>query len=344
MSRRGFLTGGCWIVDRNVLVETWPAENGFARARGEVMSGGGSTYNFAANIKSLDREMPVAVTALGADDQSGKLLQDLAAEKGIDTSALVIAAGEETDEALCFASEDTGRRTHIGKFGTALRLTPDHLTFESDAKLFHAGLPGIHPIMDAPWHDEPNGWVAALKRARAAGLKTNMELVSTTPDEIARLIRPCLAHLDLLIVNDHEIGGIAGIETVPNDETNREACLEAARWVMANGAMELLAVHFPLGSIVLTRSGEVVEKGSVTVPAEENSGANGAGDAFAAGFAYGWHEGWSLDEMLALGHAAAATSLRDITTTRAVEDWRTCLELANRWGWRHHPGERTAAR
>jgi hypothetical protein len=30
--------------------------------------------------------------------------------------------------------------------------------------------------MDAPFAAEPNGWVAVLKKARAAGLHINMEL------------------------------------------------------------------------------------------------------------------------------------------------------------------------
>ena len=52
-------------------------------------------------------------------------------------------------------------------------------------------------------------------------------------------------------------------------------------------------------------------------------GANGAGDAFAAGFLYGYHQGWSLDELVALAHAAAAASLRAISTTGSLEPWQT---------------------
>jgi hypothetical protein len=56
--------------------------------------------------------------------------------------------------------------------------------------------------MDAPFAAEPNGWVAVLKKARAAGLHTNMELASVAPDTNARLMRPCLPLLDFLIIND----------------------------------------------------------------------------------------------------------------------------------------------
>ena len=63
-------------------------------------------------------------------------------------------------------------------------------------------------------------------------------------------------------------------------------------------------------------------------------GANGAGDAFAAGMLYGIHESWSTNESLSLAHACAAVSLRSVSTTGAIVSWRECLDLAQRWGSR----------
>jgi sugar/nucleoside kinase (ribokinase family) len=74
------------------------------------------------------------------------------------------------------------------------------------------------------------------------------------------------------------------------------------------GALDLLVVHFPAGAIALTRSGEMLAKPSVRVPADEIAGANGAGDAFAASILYAVLEGWTLASALALAHAAAAAS------------------------------------
>jgi sugar/nucleoside kinase (ribokinase family) len=188
--------------------------------------------------------------------------------------------------------------------------------------------------MDAPFNAEPNGWLAVLKKARAAGLRTNMELASVTPDRIARLIRPCLPLLDFLIINDVEIGALAGMATGSEGSTNAAACRRAARNVLDAGAMDLLVVHFPAGAIALTRSGETLAKPSVRVPAEAFAGANGAGDAFAAGILYAVLKGWALAEALALAHAVAAASLRRVGTTDGVLRWRECLALAERWGWR----------
>jgi len=104
--------------------------------------------------------------------------------------------------------------------------------------------------------------------------------------------------------------------------------------VLENGAMELVVVHCPVVAIAVTRAGASFTKPSAQIPRSLVAGANGAGDAFAAGMLYGVHEGWSIEDALTLAHAAAAASLRSLSTTGAVEHWRKCLELANQWGWR----------
>jgi sugar/nucleoside kinase (ribokinase family) len=188
--------------------------------------------------------------------------------------------------------------------------------------------------MDAPWQGDANGWVTVLKKARAAGLMTNLELVSLEPERVAALIRPCLPHLDLLIVNDHEIGAVAGMATLTKDGTDIAGCVAAAKAVLAQGAMQLVAVHFPAGGLIVSRVGALVRRPSCKVPATEVVGANGAGDAFAAGFLYGFHEGWAPADCLQLAHASAGASLRAISTSGAVETWQECLALAKRWGER----------
>ena len=45
--------------------------------------------------------------------------------------------------------------------------------------------------MDAPWGEDSTGWATVLRKARAAGLKTNLEMVSTDRDE-GRPLRPLL--------------------------------------------------------------------------------------------------------------------------------------------------------
>jgi sugar/nucleoside kinase (ribokinase family) len=335
MSREGILTGGTWCVDRNLLLDRWPHENGRADILSSEMGGGGSGSNMAVAMKKLAPEMPVATIALVGDDADGRFLIEEADRHGIGRDQMRVTGEIATDYTFAFASLPSGQRTHVSWFGTSNLLSPDHFDFAGNGqKIFHLGLPGVHRIMDAPWQDDANGWVTVLKKARAAGLVTNIELASIAPERLIALVRPCLPWLDLVVVNDHEIGGIAGIETVRDGKTDVDACIAAAKAVVALGAARLVVVHFPRGAVAASRDGSVVVKPSVDVPPAEAKGANGAGDAFAAGFLYGFHQGWSVTDCLALAHATAAASLRVISTTASIEPWKACLALADRWGWR----------
>ncbi|MFO1039247.1 MAG: carbohydrate kinase family protein [Geminicoccaceae bacterium] len=336
--RRGFVTGGTWCVDRNKLVDFWPGEDGLAEILATERRGGGSGCNLACDIRRLDPAMPVETIGLVGDDDDGHLLLQQADDHGIDRRQLRAVPGGVTMFTDAYGSKRSGRRTHIYDQGVSAELTPDHFDLASTtSRIFHLGLPGVHRLMDAPWQGDASGWLAVLRKARAAGLITNLELASIPPERIHALTVPCLPELDYLIVNDTEIGAIAGRTTVVEDESDIEACIEAARTVLSMGVRRLVAVHFPRAGFALTAEGELTFKPSVSVPKEVVVAANGAGDAFAAGLLYGLHESWSLDRSLTLAHASAAASLRSMSTTDTVESWQTCLALADGWGWRTAP-------
>lgn len=336
--RRGFVTGGTWCVDNNRTVTFWPREDGIAEYLGEERAGGGPGCNLALDMKRLDPAMPVETIGLVGSDEAGRFLLETADSAGIGRSQLHVtqAAGTQITDAI--VSQETRRRVHLFARGAASLLTPEHFDFSaSAARILHLGLPGIHALMDRACGGDANGWVRVLRQARAAGLATNLELCSLEAHVLAGLARPCFPHLDSLIVNDSEIAALSGIATVGESGTDPDACERAARAVLENGAMELVAVHWPVMAVAVTRDGAALRMPSVAAPPGLAASANGAGDAFAAGMLYGRHEGWPLAGSMRLGHAAAAASLRSLSTTGAVEDWRACLALAQRWGWRE-PG------
>lgn len=335
MRRRGFLTAGSWVVDRNISVDHWPGEDMLATVQDVTLAGGGSACNFACDIKRLDPDMPVETQGLIGFGEMGDALLDVARAHGIDATALHRTNEARTMVTDAYLSIQSGRRTHILFYGTAPLLTPEHFDFSATrAKILHVGLPGIHELMDGPWQDDPNGWVTILKSGCRAGLETNLELVSAPPEKIRRIVRPCLPHLDTLVVNDTEIAALAAMRTDKDGMADPRACERAASAVLSEGAMQVVVVHFPGGAVLVTRDGAPVRAPSVAVPQAERVGANGAGDAFSAGFFYGRHEGWSHTDCLELGHATAAASLRAADTYSGVGTVAECLDLATRWGWR----------
>ena len=334
MTVAGFVTGGTWCVDYNMAVPTWPREETATPILAVERQGGGSGCNCAVDMRKRDPDLPVATIGLRGEDEDGVFLSDVARAHGIDTARLAVTTKAATHRTFAFTARDNARRTHLFEAGSADLLTPDHFDFAGLAgQMLHLGLPGTHARLDAPWGDDPNGWVTVLRRARAAGLSTNMEVMTVSEADLRRLVGPCLAHLDSLVVNDYEIGALAGRATLDaGGGTDLAAVEEAARAIAGSGSMDIVVAHFPEGAVAVDRAGSVVRQPSVAVPADAVIGTNGAGDAFAAGFFCARARHASVADALALAHAAAAASLRSIGTTSTVETATGCLALAHRYG------------
>ena len=336
--RHGILTAGTWCVDLNKLIARWPDEDTSNEVLVIDRQGGGSACNMAIDLRRLDSDLPVATMGLVGDDDHGRFLLAQCDEWGIDRRHLQTIAGARSLSVDAFTIAGSGRRTHFFFQGVAALLNPDHFDFsDTQADLLHLGLPGAHATMDRAWNGEANGWVVALKKARAAGLRTNLECMTIARERLAELVAPCLPHLDFLVVNDFEIGAIAGMQTKIAERPDVDAIWRAMEVIFTRGPLRFIAVHFPEGALAARCDGARLAAGSVAIPQDSIVGVNGAGDAFAAGILYGLHEGWSDARTLALAHASAAASLRSLSTTAGVTSVEECLTLARRWGVRDAP-------
>ncbi|MHB2167696.1 carbohydrate kinase family protein [Alsobacter sp. R-9] len=333
--RRGVVCAGALTVDRVKRIAAWPAQEGLAEILSEENQGGASSFNMAVDLTKLGAGFPVSVRSLVGADPDGRFLIDTLAAHGVDVSGIATTATAPTSYTEVMSDASTGRRTFFLRPGTNAVMGPDDIDVAaSTARWLHLGMPGVHERLDRPDGSDPSGWVTVLRRARAAGLRTNAELVTLAPERIAAAGQPLLPYLDLLVVNDAEIGAVAGIATVEGAVTDVAACCHAARRVMEAGAMEAVVVHFPRGAVAALRDGTVAVQPSVAVPPDAVAGTNGAGDAFAAGVLLALHDGVPIGEALALGHAVAAASLRALSTVGSIEPAADCLALASRWGWR----------
>lgn len=333
--RQGFITAGTWCLDYNLTIPAWPEEESATPILAMTKQGGGSGCNFAVDMRRLAPEIPVATIALCGDDDDGRILRGVATEHGIDISRYHVDPALVTHSVMAFTARNNGKRTHIYQAASSAHLSPEHFDFTGcDAWMLHLGLPGTHALLDAPWGEDVNGWVTILKKARAAGLKINMEVMSIPLEEMRRLLLPCLPYLDFLVVNDYEAEALSGrsrkVGTVPSPDDTVAALSD----LLGLGSMETVAAHFPGGAVAVERSGAVHSHPSVNVPKEAVAGTNGAGDAFAAGFFCGLYRGRPLAECLAWGHASAAASLRSVDTYSSVMPIEDCLDLAEQYGWR----------
>ena len=264
--RYGIIAGGTWCADHNKLVDRWPGEEDQVLILDQQVRGGGPACNLAVGVKRLDPDLPVATIGLLGDDADGQILKTQAQREGLDCSGLLTIAGYRTTFTDAFTSKETGRRTHIYYPGTSGLLTPEHFQFEGSRADPSPRSSGPAEQMDKPWNDDPNGWVTVLKSARAAGIKTNLEMCSLAASRLVEVVTPCLGHLDYLIINDFEVAALAQRPVRHDEDVDLRDCLKNAKDVFERSSMELLVVHFPQGAIAMQRGDDPLVTHSEAVP------------------------------------------------------------------------------
>ena len=106
--RRGFITGGCWVVDRNMMVPFWPDEDMSVPASASIQCGGGAACNFAIDMRKLDPAIPVETIGLVGVDSEGRFLAQVAESFGVDCAKLQATSSAMTHTADAFQSVEFG--------------------------------------------------------------------------------------------------------------------------------------------------------------------------------------------------------------------------------------------
>jgi sugar/nucleoside kinase (ribokinase family) len=334
----GILCAGSIIVDSSKVVDRYPPLDHLAVIEHVSLSTGGPSLNMAVDLRQLGVTFPVGLLGAVGDDTNAAFILAECARLGISTAGVRELTGAVTSFTDVMVERDGGRRTmfhHTGANALFDASTAD-LT-ASAARMLHAGAPGIHPLMDQPRPGGGNGWSALLERAQSAGLHTNLELVSLSPDRIAEVALPCLPHLGSIVVNEIEAGALTGIDApapTADGPVDWPALEAMALRLVERGVSVLAVVHFPAGCVAAAPGGRTWRQGSVRLRREQVSSTNGAGDAFAAGVILGLHEGWPVERCLRLAVASAAACVRSPATSYGIKAVAACLADADQSGYR----------
>ena len=337
-SRAGILCAGTILVDVAKVIDAYPALDHLATIEQVSLSTGGPGLNMAVDLRMLGAAFPIGVLGAVGDDEHATFILAECARLGINTAGVRRLRGTATSFTDAMIERDGGRRTFFHHSGANALFDASTADLETPgARILHAGAPGIHPIMDSPLPGGGNGWSDLLRRAQAAGLHTNMELVSIEPARIAEVAAPCLPYADSIVINELEAGALTGVDAaVPTADGPVDwPALEAmALGMIERGVSTLAVVHFPAGCAAAAPGRRIWRQGSVRLPREQVRSTTGAGDAFAAGVIWGLHEGWPVEQCLRLAVASAAACVRSPHTSDGITRAGACLAEAGRIGYR----------
>lgn len=274
--------------DRLLVIDRHPAPGEQSLVLEETESLGGTTVNTAVALVRLGAEVRLA-TALG-DDPEGDLVRRGLDEAGVDRAWSVVRPGERTDTATVLVSREPPDRTILWRAGTQLR-KGDRLDlpaiFAHDIVLLDlTDLPLLRFLTDLPAHVAP--------RARLLGT-ANYLADEAIPDRFELALRH-----DVFVGSEKDIRLVAGAPTTAAaldrfQSAIRGANLRAA--VVTAGAR---------GCTVLTEW----ERWILPAFAVEAVDPTGAGDAFAAGIAWGLAERRPWPETARFASALGALATR----------------------------------
>jgi sugar/nucleoside kinase (ribokinase family) len=331
----GILAGGNWIIDKLKFVDTYPSEEALTNIRRQSIGNGGSPFNVLLDLGKLGAPFPLAAAGLVGNDADGKWIAAECARHKVDTTQLRPHPTAPTSYTDVMIVEKTGRRTFFHQRGANAFLGDDNFKFTSGgARIFHLGYLLLLDRLDEP--DPEFGTVAArvLARARQAGCKTSIDVVSEDSDRFAKIVLPTLPHVDYCILNEFELGRTTGLPVRGATDIDLPILEKAARQLLEAGVREWVIVHFPEGACALGKDGKLHRQGSLRVPQSDIVSNLGAGDAFAAGVLYGLHEQKPIEEALRYGVCAAAACLQGAGTSDGLRPLQECLVLEKKYGVR----------
>ena len=228
----------------------------------------------------------------------------------------------------------TGRRTFFHQRGANALLGQADFDFTATrARIFHLGYLMLLDEMDRLLPDGTTPASRVLAAAKKADLVTSVDIVSTENPDFRAIAEAALPHTDYLIINEVEAGKVAGMN-LKTSPVNIPAVCDAARDLLTKGVSRQVVIHFEAGAVVADSDGAVTIQASLQLPPGFIVGATGAGDAFAAGYLHGIHEGFSTADRLTLAVCTAAACLTHPTPSQGLRPVAACLRLAEEHGFR----------
>ncbi len=261
------------------------------------LSIGGCASNVAVDLARLG--VRVGVVGCVGQDYFGRFIIDTLSAAGVDVRDIRQLAGAETSGTLIINVRGEDRRfIHAVGANAKLRAEDIPLARVRSAKVLYVGGYLLMPALEG----EP--LAALFRQARAAGVKTVLDIVMPAPGDHWSKLEGVLAATDVFLPNRDEAAALTGLDD-PVKQAERFASAGAATVVVTCGAQ---------GSVLVSGT-ERIRAGAYPL---EYKGGTGAGDAFDAGFISGLLMGEDLAGCLRWGSAVGASCVRSISATDSV--------------------------
>ena len=321
----GIAVAGNMIVDKYLLVDSYPQPSALTTIRSVSFEPGGLACNCAVDLARLDPDLRIPVVGIVGDDADGDFILDrLHKYPAIETKGVL--RGGETSFTDVMEDASTGSRTFFQYRGANALLDVEHFDFDSlDVDLLHVGYALLLDRLDAPDPQFGTRLARLLSIARDAGVETSIDAVSEDSERFEKIIPPALPHVDYLLVNEYEASRILGEPLPPGTSASAETMTHLARGLLELGVHRWVVIHAAEGAVGVSADGAEVQLPSLHLKESQIATRTGAGDAFASGTIWGAWAKKSLKEAMEIGMGAAALSLQVANATDGVPEHSQAL-------------------
>jgi sulfofructose kinase len=269
---------GLNAVDHLIVVPEYPAFDTKTRLIKHTQSAGGQTATAMVALQRLGYR--TAYAGRFGSDPEGKFGLATLTEEGVNVDMAEVIHGATTQIAFIIIDEKSGERTIVWDRDDRLAYTTVDapVEFGSLGKVLH---------LDA--HDPP-ACVSVAQPAKQSGT-----IVSADIDNVYPGVSELLPFIDLLITSKEFPNRLISIKDERTALVELKARFGCAVVGMTKGAAGAL----------LYCEGQFIESPGFDVPGECRD-TTGAGDAFHAGFLYGFLSGEDIDTSMRLGNAVGA--------------------------------------
>ena len=262
---------------------------------------GGSAANTIYGLAKLGLKTGF-IGAVG-DDAAGSLILDDFNSVGVDTSQISVKNGQASGSTICLSANDGKRSIYVNPGANSLLQGNDiNLDYINNASLVHIS------SFAKPGQLE-------LVKEVIAGIKPVVK-ISFSPGELyasmgLEALSTVLKKTHLLFANRSEIETLSGKDIM----TGAEMCIEKGchTVIVTMGKGEIIGNDGQKTAICYIRDAD----SEYVIEPSSNDDINivdstGAGDAFAAGFLYGWLKGKKTRECALLGEIVAGFSMEKL--------------------------------
>ncbi|MHB9035496.1 MAG: carbohydrate kinase family protein [Armatimonadota bacterium] len=266
------------------------------------LHGGGCANNTGIDLAKIG--IKTAVIGKVGNDGFGDFMVNSLEKNGVDASGVVRDDKVATSATMVMVHGD-GERSFVHYIGANATMSESDINWDivKNSKILHIAGSFLMPGFDG----QPTANV--LKKAMEMGVTTTLDTAWDSKGNWMKLLEPCLEYVDYAVPSIEEARMVTG----------KHDAADVAKVLMDKGVKVVALKMGSEGCYIKSADVEI----RIPIYRVNAVDANGAGDAFAAGFLAGVANGWDLERTGKFANATGAFCVTALGATTGIKDQET---------------------